>query len=152
MKRTENRLELVDPDLSLRLARASDVQLRRIAVVASTFALERTGLDNPDIQEARKVVQEGKYGDHVARQHLQTVVDALDQHQWQLRDLADEGKTEFATYMAAFRRARAAHSLLYAFDTDPFVSAVESIYEANAATNDLFHLRLLILSVLDKML
>ncbi len=45
------------------------------------------------------------------------------------------------TYIAAFQKAHAVNSLYYALDADAFAAATESLYEAQAATEDLATLK-----------
>lgn len=146
---TENRLELVEPDLSAHLLTASVSQRRTVALIACRFALDVTHLNDPTIKEGLDALAMGKYGDTVLRKKLESLVTQLDEIQWDLQDLMDEGRTELSNYLAAFRRARAANSLYLAFSEDALQAATECIYEASAATDELATLKQLVLAALD---
>jgi hypothetical protein len=57
----------------------------------------------------------------------------LDEQQWNLQALIDDGQATSDDQLKAFGRARAVHALWFALDTNPFTAATESIYEARAA-------------------
>ena len=146
----ENRLELIDADLSARLERLSTTQQRAAALAACHAALERTGLSDPILDEGLEALEHARYGSSLLQKQIETFVASLDQVQWDLHDLMDEGRADEATYLAAFQRARAAHSVYFALDADPFRAVTESIYEANAAIGDLASLRATVLAALGK--
>jgi hypothetical protein len=150
MTKKENRLKLIAPELSARLEQATSPQLRAVALAACRFALEHTSLADPTIKEALEALKNARYGDSGLREKLRLFVNSLDQKQWDLQDLMDEGKADQTSYLAAFQRARAANSLYCALDADDFSSATEAIYEANAATNDYTNLVARVLSILDR--
>jgi predicted transcriptional regulator len=142
----ENRLELVDPDLSKRLSRMTEMQLRAVALAVSRFAVERTGLSDAIIDRGLAALHEGRYGDPQLRSQLWSLVESLDEIQWDLQDAIDEGRASQDEYEVAFNRARAAHSVYFAQDPDALEAALEATYEANAATDDLAGLRAAVLT------
>lgn len=143
----ENRLELLDRDLSTLLQKASVSQQRNAALIASQFAIERTSLNNPIVAQALKAIESGNYGDEFLREKIESLVNQLDEIQWDLQEKMDAGEAELSTYLGAFQQARSANSLYFALDDDAFNAATESIYEADAATDDLASLKQKILQV-----
>jgi len=141
---TENRLELLDRDLSTLLKKASVSQQRNAALIASKFATKRTSLNNPIVAQALKAIELGNYSDESLREKIESLVNQLDEIQWDLQDKMEEGEIDISTYLAAFQQARAANSLYFALDDNALIAANESIYEADAATDDLATLKQLI--------
>ncbi|MBE9227300.1 hypothetical protein IQ264_17885 [Phormidium sp. LEGE 05292] len=144
---TENRLELLDSDLSTLLKKASVSQQRNAALVASQFAIERTSLNDPIVAQALKAIEIGNYGDESLREKIESLVNQLDEIQWDLQEKMDAGEAELSAYLGAFQQARSATSLYFALDADAFNAATESIYEADAATDDLVTLKQRILEL-----
>ncbi len=147
---TKKRMELIDKALVVRLERASSSQLRAAALAACRLALERTSLTDPIIEEGLKALTAGDYGDPLLRSKLESLVNALDEIQWDLQDLLEEGRIDRATYEAAFNRARAANAVYAALDSDAFEAAADSIYEAYHATDDLAGLTGVVVAALDQ--
>jgi hypothetical protein len=136
------RLETVAPDLVETLEGASEPVLRSVAHRAALLAVERTDLDDPRLERARAALGQGRTGASQERVGLQTLVEELDQAQWDLQDAVDHGTATREQQLAAFSRARAASSLWFALDEDALVAAVEALYEANAAIDDIESLRM----------
>jgi hypothetical protein len=67
---------------------------------------------------------------------VEALATALDQQQWALEQAVTLGKSEQASYVAAFAKARAASSVGRAADEDSRVAALEAIYEASAVVDD----------------
>lgn len=145
---TENRLELLDPDLSALLKKADSSQLRTAAHMACRFALEKTSLSHQILDQGLEALELGNYGDDSLRTKLESFVNQLDEIQWNLQEKMDEGDTKLSTYLAAFHQARAANSLYFALDADALNAATESVYEAHAATDELATLKQRILEAL----
>ncbi|MDM8531460.1 hypothetical protein QUF63_09835 [Anaerolineales bacterium HSG25] len=95
-----------------------------------------------------KAIEATNYGDLSLQQRVKTVVDELDEIQWTMQDLLDEGKGDQTAYLKAFGHARAAQTIYSALDANPLLAATDAIYEANAATDDLANLEKVILLVL----
>jgi hypothetical protein len=131
------RLERVNPDLFDRLRSASPVQQRAAARAACRFALDYNELVGPIIDAGWEAIETAKYGDSRPREQLRAFINQLEAIQRRARDCVEEGQASRAQYIAAFRRARAANSIYYALSSDAFEAAVESAYEANAATADI---------------
>ena len=63
-------------------------------------------------------------------------VGVLDKQAWDLQEAVERGDRRPDEYEDAFRRARAANALLFAFDTPSLVTTVETAYEAFHAVQD----------------
>jgi hypothetical protein len=144
---TENRLEFIDAEQSEMLKQATIAEQRNAAKVACKFAIERTSLSHPILDEGLQALEKDRYGDFSLQNKLQSLVDRLDEIQWDLQEKMGEGSIELSDYLAAFHTARAANSLYFALNADPFVAASEAIYEAYAATDELVTLKQKILEV-----
>jgi hypothetical protein len=144
---TENRLEFIDAEQSEMLKQATIVEQRNAAKVACKFAIECTSLSHPILDEGLQSLDKNRYGDFSLLNKLQSLVDRLDEIQWDLQEKMGEGSIELSDYLAAFHTARAVNSLYFALNADPFVAASEAIYEAQAATDELVTLKQKILEV-----
>lgn len=130
------RLESVAPELT-RAVQAADADVRRaVAVNAAELAVEMSGLANVVVGEVLEQVHGTGGVDAGGRTAIDAVVADLDEAQWDLQDLVDDGKADPAEHLAAFRRARAASAVAFASDPDPLVAALEGLYEASAAVED----------------
>jgi hypothetical protein len=145
---TENRLEFIDAEQSEMLKQATISELRNAAKTACQFALERTSFSHPILEEGLEALEKSQCGDVSLQNKLQSLVDRLDEIQWDLQEKMAEGSIELSDYLAAFYTARAVNSLYFALNADPFVAASEAIYEAHAATDELVTLKQKILQVL----
>lgn len=145
-----NSVSLIDKDLAAMLEQMPNTQLRAVAIAASRFAIERTRLSDPEIDEGLLALESGKYGDSPARSKLGALVGTLDENQWHLQEMLEQGQVDQNTHMAAFQRARAASSLYSALDPEPFAAATNSIYESYHATNDLGGLRAAVSTAIGK--
>lgn len=143
------RLDLISPELLLRLGKASKEQLREIVHSVCRLVVERTGLENEIIDEVMEILDSGSQNNDSLRVSINNFVEALDEKQWNLQELVEIGQAKKSDYFSAFSRARAANALYYALDQDPLFSAAEVIYEANAALDDLTIVETLARSILD---
>lgn len=132
---TENRLEMLDLNFSDMLTKASKMQQRKAAKLACKFALERTQIQEPIVRQGLEALELGRYGDSSILAKLQSLANHLDEIQWDLQEKMESGGTDLSTYLAAFKRARAATALYFALNADALVAATESIYEAYSATD-----------------
>ncbi|MEZ2226359.1 MULTISPECIES: hypothetical protein [unclassified Microcoleus] len=144
---TENRLEIIAPEQSEMLKQATISEQRNAAKAACKFAIERTSLSHPILDEGLEALEKGQCGDVSLQNKLQSLVDRLDEIQWDLQEKMGEGNIKLSDYLAAFHTARAVNSLYFALYADPFVAASEAIYEAHAATDELVTLKQKILEV-----
>jgi hypothetical protein len=135
------RLESVDPGPVALVEGADDDRRRRVALAAAEFARTRAGLNDDRVDELLRAVGRGKFGDTVERRAVEAMVEALDERQWDVQDRVDAGEASVADHLRAFAAARAAAATVFAADADARTAALEALYEANAAANDLNELR-----------
>lgn len=135
------RLETVDPGLVALVEGAADDRRRGAALAAAEFARARSGLSNGRVETLLRLVGSGMVGDTAERRAVEAVVESLDERQWDLQDRVDAGDAAVADYLQAFAQARAASSAAFAADPDARVAALEALYEAHAAVDDLDGLR-----------
>jgi hypothetical protein len=89
--------------------------------------VESSGLDDAVV---RHILDGGMTADRAA---LERLVEALDERHWDLQDAVDDGRARPDHQFAAFRQARAANSLLYAYFGTDARAADDALYEAWAA-------------------
>jgi hypothetical protein len=143
---TGPRLGRIAPDLVERVLRATGDVQREISLDACRHAIAAAGLSDPVVHAGLRCAERGKYGDTAARAAVRDLMGALDETAWGIQEQVDEGGADEATYLTAFTKARAANALFYALDSDPATGALEALYEANVASDDLPQLRMLVTS------
>lgn len=130
------RLETRSAELT-RLIEAADAhQQRRIALEVAEAALAAAPLDEPLLAAALADLRSGRRGPASLRD-AEAVAQRLDETAWDIQDGVDDGTANAAEYDLAYRRARASSALVCALDADPRKAALETAYEAEAATDDL---------------
>lgn len=149
---SENRLETIDSKLSKRLKQVPSRQLRIAALAVFEAALERIGLRDPTIDKGLEALRSERDYDPQLRKQVKSLVERLDEIQWNLQDMREEGNASESQYLAAFSQARIANALYFALDRDAYVAATETIYEANAAVDDLEGLKKIISSILNEVI
>jgi hypothetical protein len=135
------RLSTIAVDLVERLAVQPPVRLRRAAADVVHLAVQRTELIDPILDAALAALRDGKYGDTYERSAVQHLTGELDVIAWETQKSAEEANSSMQPYYAAFVRARAAASVKCALDSDALNAALEAVYEAQAAVNDLTIIR-----------
>ena len=135
--------------MSNKILLASDEKLRLIAIISSSFAIDRTKLVNPILEESLSDLKSGNIGDQDLIDKLEGLVYELDLIQWEIRELWNENQAEEDNYIKAFYKARAANAVYYALQPNSQLAAIESTYEAIAATDDFSTLEKLILDELE---
>lgn len=138
------RLETIAPDLVEELSQTDAAGQRRVATAAAESAVERTQLTAAELDRALASIQAGNFGDSEAREGVQRLTDRLDEEQWAVQERVDEGRATTAEHLRAFSAARTASAVYFALDADPQTAALEALYEAHAATDDLDALRRLV--------
>lgn len=136
----ESRLELISPNLVKKLSQADEKILQRITSKVCEIALRQTDINSPLInqfKESENVEGTTLIDRSSLRQELKSYIDQLDEIQWDLKEQVDSGSESLENYLQAFCNARVINALYYALDANPYLAAAESIYEANAATNNL---------------
>jgi hypothetical protein len=120
-----------DPRIVAAIDAASPERQRRIAIVVAERALAAVPHHPPELDEALRTLHAGHL-DADTMAAVGRVTDRLDERYFDLFD--DEkpgGRTE--GWETAFRAARAAAALGFAFDPDPRLAAAEAAYEAQFA-------------------
>ncbi|TCC54257.1 hypothetical protein E0H73_39600 [Kribbella pittospori] len=135
------RLETVDPGLVAMVDGASDATRRAVAAAAVALTREWTGLNDERVLALPAAVAEGRVGDCSERRAVNSLVEELDGVQWDVQDGVDAGDATAEEHLEAFSRARAAASVAFAADDDARSAALEGLYEAAMAIDDLGMLR-----------
>jgi hypothetical protein len=127
------RLSTVDPELVSEIRAQKPHAQAEISASVGVWIVGEVGLDDPRITAGVSALQSRGATESAIIDGVKAVADELDDFAWDIQDQVDEGAKSQSDYVEAFARSRAATSLWYAFDTDPLVSALESVYEAQAA-------------------
>lgn len=143
-----NSVDLIDRELSERLAHASTEQLRAAALVAVRFALAYADVNDIRITEALAELEQGLHTSESVIRSVQNLVTSLDDVQFDLHERVENGHADREEYSRAFRRARAADAVSQALNPDAFKAATEAIYEAKFASNDMLGLKARVLAAL----
>lgn len=137
---TFTRLQTADPDLVAQLRAASPDAQRRAAYAAAETAVAHTRLDQSVVSRAVDRMRANSRPIEL-RDELSHVVGDLDELAWDRQEQVDTGVASRDEYLRAFGAARAAAAVLAALDDDPVAAALESAYEAQAATGDIAPIR-----------
>jgi len=131
---TDVRLESAAPGLNTYIRSLPEDQRRRIAWEVAKWSLSKVPVSDPRIDDL--VLSPLPIVDESRRPAVEALCLELDEAAWDIQDLVDEGRAEYAAYVAAFERARAVNALCEAMNPDASRAASEGIYEALAATDD----------------
>lgn len=143
-----SRLTAVAPDLVEALTHQSVAALQVVAKTVADWVVDRAGLVDPRVDAGLAALRQGNLGPSTERSELQLLVVQLDEQAWDIQDQLDAGSATDEEYLAAFGLARAGSAIWYALDNDALQAALESVYEAQAASGELEILRELVFSVL----
>jgi hypothetical protein len=132
------RLSSLDKEFYSRLSREPDAVLRRYALAACRYAVEKSGLQFPAINTALQAISEGRPLAPADHAELGRVVKSLDSVHitTDIRDRDKTGRTDTLRAKAALFQARAANAVFMATNPDPLFAALESVYEAYLATGN----------------
>jgi len=143
-----SQLTLVAPDIVAALTHQSTPTLHIVARSAADWIVDRTGLSDPRVDAGLAALRQHDFGPSTERSELGVLVEQLDERAWDISDRQAAGAGTDLEYLAAFGLARAASAIWYALDGSALQAALESVYEAQAASGDLETLRGLVYSVL----
>lgn len=115
---------------------ASETQCRVAAIAASAVAVEQTGLRDVAVDAALQELRGNRTVDESRRSELHALVEELDEAYWDTQELVGPGSAAGSDAVAAFRLARAAASVAFATETDARRDALDGLYEAVAALDD----------------
>lgn len=130
-------VEDIDPVLAARINAAAEGTRRKVAVASARAALEAFDLDRqPEVLSALRALDAGKFGPVPEQQALQAWAEGLDEVYFKAGDRYEKGAGSAAEYDRAFRIARAASALVYAFEAEPYEAVTHAVYEAYYAMSE----------------
>jgi hypothetical protein len=132
----EQRLSALDKEFYSSLLREGDPALRRAAMAAARYAVEKVKIHYPAVDTVIALMEKGQPLPEAEVRELGRLVINLDNIQLDLRQRVKLGKKTEAEWKAANLQARAANAVFQAANQDPLNAALESIYEAYIATED----------------
>lgn len=135
------RLDTRAADLARAIEAASPDAQRRVAVGLAELALARVPVDEPAVRDALQALRSGRWGDGAERRAAEQLAERLDESAWNVQDRVEEGNADESEYVAAFTKARAVSALAFALAPEASTAALETAYEAEAATEDLLSVR-----------
>lgn len=143
-----SRLSTIADDLAELLSRQSIARLRGVAAAAARLAVERTQLADPRLDAALAAIRDGDPAAVAELSQVLALTEELDEIAWDVQEQFETGVRPEQAYLAAFARARAAAAVRFALEPDALCAALESVYEAQAATADLQAVRAAVATVL----
>jgi len=139
------RLRLTEPKLLNILLAQNPDRLRKVAIEVCKFALERSDLSSPPVEEAIAFLEKGQPVPGHVTADLEDLVDRLDGQYFDLKDAAEAADPQAialrrddpnAPWHLMFHKARSAASVLFACEEDPLFAAAEAADEARVAAHD----------------
>jgi len=144
----KNILESVSRDLAEQVEKASDEEKRAICVPVCRLAIARTGLDEPLVEQALRLMENGIFKDQRVTTALERLFGDLDESYFAAEERYKAGQGTEDTYIALARKARAADAVLACFNDDAFIAATYSVYEVCAALGGADEVQAVVNSVL----
>lgn len=126
----EIRLEHNAPELVEKLRHSPIEKQRRASLAACEFALARTKVDHPLVEEALQKLHRGERFSFDEKARIERLATELDEQYFELEEASPDEAVGF------FEQSRAVASLFYACCEDAFEvfeASTEAIYEAMAA-------------------
>jgi hypothetical protein len=130
------RLQVTEPELLNVLRSQSSERLRKIAIEVCRFALERSELSSPLVDEAMGFLKRGYPVPARVKTDLRDFVDRLDRQYFDLKEAAEAADNGDEMWHPTFHKARAAAAVLFACEEDPLFAAAEAADEARVAAHD----------------
>jgi len=132
----EQRLSVLDKEFYSSLLREEDPSLRRAALAAAQYATKMIKTPYPAVGTVLALLQKGHPLPGPEVRELGKLVINLENIQVDLRERVKLGRKTEAEWKAAYILARSANAVFQAANDDPLNAALESIYQAYAATED----------------
>ena len=133
---------LSDEKLLQELRKRGSEEWYTVKAVACRFAVEYNDLNHyPIIRQGLEVLEKGDTAQSGLLLQLESLVDSLEDLQWNFQEQEEEEEINLSQYFAAFGKARAAKSLYLAVKNHDFVTATKAINEAYNATKTQQELR-----------
>jgi hypothetical protein len=130
-----DRLSTISPELASELRAQSPTAQRQISRSISVWIAGEVGLEDPRISAGLQALTQQNATTLETVDAVKMVVDELDEAAWDMQDQVDVGLRSGDEFDIVFARSRAATAVWYAFNPDPLVAALESAYEAQAASD-----------------
>lgn len=117
---------------------------RRVVLEICRLVSEKTGANDLHLQNGLALLKKESYGDSPQRKAIENLTQELDETAWNIQGQIEAGIADKDEYYNAFHKARAANALWFALDQDLSKAVSETIYEANAAIDNIEILRSII--------
>lgn len=130
------RLGAISPELVDKLRRVPRARQRAVALLACEFAIGRTSVTHPLVEEVLQQLRAGELPDAVKRAEVEQLTGQLDEKYLDLQEAAEESGVGADDYLRVFAQARAIAALSFAGNPNTFEASTEAIYEAAAAAGD----------------
>jgi len=134
---TWSRLDTVSSCLSEEIRSASPAEQRHIALAVARHALLAVAFRHPLVDEVLAGTQAAAEGSVAVLPSLDALVETLDEAYFTVSEQPPPQRASQRAVLEAFSRARAVSALAFAIGPSPLEAALESAYEAHAATEDL---------------
>lgn len=127
------RMNVVAPELARLLTEAAPRSRREATRASCALAIERSSLSDPRVVAAFNLLDEARYGASPTREAVQSLAEEID---IQAATIREKGGQAATAYKREFSRARSAAALGFALEEDSLHAALEAIYEASLAIDD----------------
>jgi hypothetical protein len=144
------RLSTVAVDLDEQLRGFSAQALRRVAAGVAAFVVARVSLADPRLAAAMTSIENCTPGKSTELSNVRNLVEELDERAWDTQDKVGRGLLPPQAYREAFSCARAAAAVAFALEADALSAALESVYEAWAASADIDGVRMAVQGALER--
>ena len=132
-----SRLDTIDPALARIITDQTTTKQRAVALAVAEWVTRRFGLDDSRIQDVLVAGRNRQFGAGPEREALRVLVEELDERAWNIQDQdQDDGGAETQAYLEAFSLARAADASWCSLELNATEAALETVYEAQAATGE----------------
>lgn len=145
-----SRLATIAPDLVEAITSAREETVRAISDALPNWVVQEVNLADPRVIEGLAALREQRCGESGVRTAVKAAADELDKRSWDVQELLEKGVATDDQYFAVFACARAATAVWYALSDDPLIAALESAYEAQAATGATDEVRRIVYDVIQR--
>jgi hypothetical protein len=131
----------VAPELVNAVRAADNNRRRRATLAACELAVDLNDLRHQTVVvDALRALAEGASGNTSEHAAVNQLVERLDETAWSIQERVEANQVAQEEYLTAFKQARAVAAVAFAFASNSETAALEAMYEAYHATQDVSRL------------
>ncbi len=131
-----DRLETLSIDIAQKLRNASVKKKHDVIIAACEFAIKISKIEIKVFKGIIDRIRAGRQISELEKLELKKLGDQLDNNYFELQEAFEEGHATENEYICAFKKARTVYALLFAFEADSTIAALESVYEVASIADD----------------